>query len=269
MSPRKPGTAPTALVTGATSGIGEALAGCFAESGCNVVLVARRAARLRERAEALAAAHGVRAWAMPADLVQPGAVARLAAALRRARRPVDIVVNNAGVLHHGPFAALPAAQQREMVALNVGALTEMLAHFVPPMVARGHGRVLNVASIASFQPVPGLATYAATKAYVLSLTESLAEELRGTGVTVTALCPGLTATHMLSAAQQASPALRRLPGWVVGDAADVAAEGHAACMAGEVIRVPGVVNLAAMLAGRATPRWALRRLVGALAGRLK
>jgi short-subunit dehydrogenase len=206
---------------------------------------------------------------MPADLAQPGAVARLAAALRRARRPVDILVNNAGVLHHGPFAKMPAAQPREMVGLNVLALTEMLAHFVPAMVARGRGRVLNVASIAAFQPVPGLATYAATKAYVLSLSESLAEELRGTGVTVTALCPGITATHMLGAAQRASPALRKLPGWVVGSAADVAAEGHAACMAGEVIRVPGAVNVAATLAGRATPRWALRRLVGVLADSVK
>jgi short-subunit dehydrogenase len=262
-------TPPTALVTGATSGIGAALAECFAKSGCNLVLVARRDDRLRARAEALAAAHGVKAWAMPADLASPGAAARLAAALRRVRRPIDILVNNAGVLHHGRFVDMPPARHRELIALNVLALTEMLAHFVPPMLARGRGRVLNVASVAAFQPVPSLATYAATKAFVLSLTESLAEELRGTGVTVTALCPGITATHMLSSAQRASPALRRLPGFVIGSADDVAAEGHAACMAGEVIRVPGAVNLAAALAGRATPKWLLRRLSGAVAQRLE
>jgi NAD(P)-dependent dehydrogenase (short-subunit alcohol dehydrogenase family) len=121
----------------------------------------------------------------------------------------------------------------------------------------------NVASIAAFQPVLSLATYAATQTYVLSLTESLAKELRGTGVTVTALCPGLTASDMLSIAQRESGALRKLPRFVVGEAVAVAAEGIEACMAGKVIRVPGALNLAATLVGRATPRWLLRCLSGA------
>jgi short-subunit dehydrogenase len=262
-------TRPTALVTGASSGIGEALATCFAKAGHNLVLVARSEARLRRLAAALAAAHGVKAWALPADLAQLGAAERLAAALRRARRPIDVLVNNAGVLAHGPFIGMPQGRHRQLIDLNVAALTEMLAHFVPPMVRRGRGRVLNVASIAAFQPVPSLATYAATKAYVLSLTESLAEELRGTGVTLTALCPGITATGMLSSAQRESGALRRLPRFVVGEAEAVAAEGFEACMAGEVIRVPGALNLAATLAGRATPRWLLRRVSGALLSQLK
>jgi short-subunit dehydrogenase len=122
--------------------------------------------------------------------------------------------------------------------------------------------VLNVASIAAFQPVPTLATYAATKAYVLSLTESLAEELRGRGVSVTALCPGITATNMLSSAVEASTQLAKLPGFLIGDVDEVAAEGYRACMNGEVIRVPGLINRAATLAGRATPKWLLRRLAG-------
>jgi hypothetical protein len=259
----------TALVTGASSGIGEALAGCFARDGCNVVLVARSADRLRARARALAAEHGVKAWAVPADLAQPGSAARLAAAMRRARRPIDILVNNAGILSHGSFVDMPPARHRELVDLNVGALTDMLAQFVPPMVARGRGRVLNVASIAAFQPVPSLATYAATKAYVLSLTESLAEELRNSGVSVTALCPGITATRMFDAAQRASPELHKLPGFVVGDVADVAAQGHAACMAGEVICVPGAVNRAVTLVGSAAPRWLVRRIGGAVVERMK
>jgi len=137
------------------------------------------------------------------------------------------------------------------------------------MVARGQGRVLNVASIAAFQPVPSLATYAATKAYVLSLTESLSEELKGTGVSITALCPGITATHMLDSARQASKALTKLPGFVVGSAEAVADESFAACVRGEVIRVPGALNLAAILAARATPKWLLRRVSGAMVRRMK
>jgi hypothetical protein len=260
---------PTALVTGASSGIGEALARGFARRGCHLVLVARSADKLRALAADLVAEHGVKAWVEPCDLARPDGPARLAAAMKRARRPIDILVNNAGVLAYGDFVRQPAARHRDLVDLNVGALTQMLAQFLPPMVARRQGRVLNVASVASFQPVPTLATYAATKAYVLSLTEALAEELRERGVTVTALCPGITATHMLSDAQRRSRELGRLPGFLIGNADDVAEEGIEACLAGEVIRVPGALNQAATLAGRATPRWLLRRLSGAMVRRLR
>jgi short-subunit dehydrogenase len=260
---------PTALITGASAGIGEALARGFAQRGCHVVLVARSADKLQVLAGRLAAEYGVKAWAVPCDLARPDGPAELAAAMKRARRPIDILVNNAGVLAHGDFVRQPAARHRQLVDLNVAALTQLLAHFVPPMVSRGHGRVLNVASVASFQPVPSLATYAATKAYVLSLTEALAEELRDRGVTVTALCPGITATHMLTDAQRTSRELERLPGFLIGDADEVAAEGIEACLAGEVIRVPGALNQAALLAGRATPRWLLRRVSGAMVRRLR
>jgi len=255
---------PIALVTGASSGIGEKLAARFAAAGHDLVLVARSADKLATQAAALKAGHGVNAWPMPADLAAPGAAARLAAACRRARRPVEVLVNNAGVLEHGAFVDMQAARHDELIALNVGALTALLAHFVPPMVKRGHGRVLNVASIAAFQPVPLLATYAATKAYVLSITESLAEELKPSGVTVTALCPGITATPMLSHAQAESRELKKLPAFVVGSVDEVADQGFAACMRGDVICVPGIVNQAAVIAGRATPKWLLRRVSGAM-----
>ena len=260
---------PVALVTGASSGIGEALAPCFAAAGHDLVLVARSADKLKVLATALAAEHGIKAWVSPADLAQPGAAQKLAAAMKRARRPIDVLVNNAGVLTHGAFVDMPATRHRELIDLNVTGLTEMLAHFVPPMVARGQGRVLNVASIAAFQPVPMLATYAATKAYVLSLTESLSEELQGTGVTITTLCPGITATSMFDQAKAASAELGGVPAFVVGRAEDVADEGFNACMKGEVIRVPGNLNRAATLAGRATPRWLLRRVSGAMVRWLK
>ncbi len=258
---------PTALITGASSGIGEALARRFAQGGHNLVLVARSGPKLQALADEISAAHGVKAHVVVADLAQPDAAQRLAATMKRARRPIDVLVNNAGVLEHGNFIDMPAARHQQLIDLNVSGLTAMLAHFVPPMAARGSGRVLNVASIASFQAVPTLATYAATKAYVLSLTESLTQELKGSGVTLTALCPGITATQMLDNAQQTSAELNRLPAFMVGSAEDVAAEAFAACLRGDVICVPGAINRAANLTLRAAPRWLLRPITGAVARR--
>jgi short-subunit dehydrogenase len=254
----------TALITGASSGIGEALAHCFARGGFDLVLVARSADKLAALAKRLAAAHKVKVAVAPADLTRSGSTKALAAKMRKTRRAIDVLVNCAGVLEHGAFAAMPVKRHQELIDLNVSALTAMLAYFVPPMVVRGHGRILNVASIAAFQPVPSLATYAATKAYVLSLTESLSEELSGTGVTVTALCPGITATHMVATASAASPALAKLPGFVISDVEAVANSGYQACMNGDVIDVPGVLNQAAMLAGRLTPKWLLRSISGVI-----
>jgi uncharacterized protein len=264
-SPRRP----VALVTGASSGIGEALARQLAQAGHDLVLVARSADKLQALASRVKQQHGVRAWVVAADLALPGAAADLAAAMRRARRPIDLLVNNAGVLEHGLFTGMPPARHQQLIDLNISALTALLAQFLPGMVARGSGRVLNLASIAAFQPVPSLATYAATKAYVLSLTESLSEELKGTGVSITALCPGITATHMLAAASASSSELQRLPGFLVGDAETVAAQGIAACMAGTVVCVPGAINRATVSAGRATPKWLLRRISGSLVRRMK
>lgn len=258
-----------ALITGASSGIGEALAHRYARAGHSLVLVARSADKLHVLAKALSAAHGVKAWVAPADLSLPGEAHRLALAMKRARRAIDVLVNNAGVLEHGAFTDQTAARHQQLIALNIAGLTAMLSEFVPAMVARGHGRVLNVASIAAFQPVPMLATYAATKAYVLSLTESLSEELKGTGVTITALCPGITATNMLQAAQGGSPELSKLPKLLVGSAEDVADEGFRASERGDVICVPGAVNLATTLAARATPKWLLRRISGRVVRAMK
>jgi uncharacterized protein len=252
----------TALITGASSGIGEELARCFAKGGFDLVLVARSADKLHALASELEAAHGVAVRVQPADLSKPAAARSLALALKRKQVAVDVLVNNAGVLEQGAFRDIAPSRHQELIDLNVSGLTAMLAMFLPGMGERGWGRVLNVASIAAFQPVPTLATYAATKAYVLSLTESLSEELKGTGVRVSALCPGITATQMVSRAAEANDKLSKLPAFMVGDAAKVAAEGYRACLRGEVIKVPGVVNLATTLASRATPKWLLRSLSG-------
>jgi len=252
----------TVLITGASSGIGEALAGEFANGGCDLVLVARSEGKLHSLAEQLRAKHSVEVWVEPADLSKRGAPKKLAGSLEEQGIEIDILVNNAGVLEHGLFVDIQAGRDQELIDLNISALTGMLNHFLPDMVERGRGRVLNVASIASFQPVPSLATYAATKAYVLSLTEALSEELVGSGVTITALCPGVTATNMVSSAQEKSPGMSRIPDFAIGDVAQVAKQGYRACMKGEVISVPGVVNLATTLTGRAVPKWLLRQVSG-------
>jgi short-subunit dehydrogenase len=265
MSRRNPSVERTVLVTGASSGIGEALARRFAAAGHPLVLVARSADKLRALADELAGAQGVKVLVEPADLAVPGAAHKLASALKRRRVAIDVLVNNAGVLEQGRFCDIEPARHDAMVALNVAALTAMLAQFVPPMRERGYGRVLNVASVAAFQPMPSLATYAATKAFVLSLTEALAEEMKGSGVTVSALCPGVVDTPMVSRATEANARLRQMPRFLIGDPAQVADDGYRACMRGEVIKVPGLVNLAGTLASRATPKWLLRSLSGTLA----
>ena len=253
------------LITGASSGIGAALARCFARDGHRIVLVARSVDKLRALADELHKATGAQVLVLPADLAQPLAAGRLAAQLSRHRFAIDVLVNNAGVLESGRFVRMTAATHRALIDLNVAGLTAMLAQFVPAMVKRGHGRVLNVASIASFQPVPMLATYAATKAYVLSLSESLREELRGSGVTVTALCPGITATNMLATARRKQAGLDRIPGLLVSDVDEVAAQGYRACLRGDDIVVPGILNRATVLATRSAPKSWVRYVMGALA----
>lgn len=254
----------TVLITGASSGIGEALAHCFAAAHFNLILVARSQGKLQTLATALAREHGITVQVQAADLSQSGAAQRLAELLQRQQSGVDVLVNCAGVLEQGEFTAIPHASHQQIIDLNISGLTAMLSVFVPPMVKRGAGRVLNVASIAAFQPVPSLASYAASKAYVLSLSESLAEELRGTGVTVTALCPGITATNMLTQATGSNDKLAHLPSFLVGDVKLVAEMAFAACMKGDAICVPGLVNRAAMIASRSTPKWLIRRLGGLL-----
>ena len=256
----------TVLITGASSGIGEALAWQFAAHGNNLVLVARREKQLTSLKNALVERHGVNVTTHPADLSLVGAAEELQRSLQRGATTIDILVNNAGVLEHGAFSEISGENHQRMVQLNVSGLTDMLFHFLPPMLERGHGRILNVASIAAFMPIPGLATYAATKAYVLSLSEALAEETRGSGVSVTVLCPGFTATNMFATAKSGNSALEKMPRILVGDVEAVAQQAYKGCMNGTPVVVPGSVNLATTLTARAMPKWLVRRLNG-LVGR--
>ena len=257
---------PIALVTGASSGIGEVLAGYFAEGGFDVILVARSADKLRALATELETSHGISVHVAAADLAKPNAAVNLQTLLKRKKLQPDVLVNCAGVLSQGAFKAMDATTHQQIIDLNISGLTAMISAFLPGMLALAEQgrpcRILNVASIAAFQPIPMLATYAASKAYVLSLTESLSEELKGSGVTVTALCPGVTATTMLSNAASANEKVSSISSFMVGHVNDVARQGFKACMRGDVICIPGTINQAAMLASRSTPKWLVRKLGG-------
>ncbi|MFI5934310.1 SDR family NAD(P)-dependent oxidoreductase [Actinoplanes sp. NPDC051494] len=191
----------TALVTGASSGIGEQFARDLAARGTGLVLVARRADRLEALAGELRDAHGVPVTVLAADLARPRPGASVRAALADRGIAVDMLVNNAGFGSIGPFAAADEASLSDQIAVNVAALTDMTRAFVPDLVASGDGVLVNVASFVGYQPGPGMAVYAATKAYVLSFTEAIAHELRGEPVRVLALSPGSTRSEFYATAQ--------------------------------------------------------------------
>ncbi|MEO0996116.1 MAG: SDR family oxidoreductase [Pseudomonadota bacterium] len=246
----------TALITGASAGIGRHLAAEFARHGHDLVLVARRRDALESLADEMRDAHGVAVSVMPADLAPDGAADALADAL--ADRPIDILVNNAGVLSSGMFRRMDAAAIDNMLRVNLAALTTLCHRFAQPMVEQGSGRILNIASIAAFQPVPTLAVYAATKAYVLSLSESLSVELADTGVTVTAVCPGFTDTTMLRGSVDGSGEKSRIPEATVLSPEQVARDAYKACLSGDAVKVPGLGYALTMATSRLLPRWVLR-----------
>ena len=256
-------SAGTALITGASSGIGLELAKVFAAHGHDLVLVARRRDKLRALARQLEREHPIEATVFPCDLSQAGAAERVFSFVERRGIEVDILVNNAGAMHNGEFVDGPFAHYLEVITVDIVAPTELAYRFLAPMLERGRGRILNVGSMAGFQPVPRLAVYAASKAYLLSLTEALSEELVGTGVTVTALCPGFTATEILGQA----PDVAKLPATAIGSADVVARDGYAACMRGEVVHVTGLTNQFAALFIQYQPRWLTRAIGGILARR--
>jgi len=246
------------LVTGASAGIGREFARVFASRGYDLILAARSREAIAALAKELVATHGVVVKSLPVDLSTSGAAQSMAHGLEQNGVSVDILVNNAGVLFEGDFSSISLEDHLRLLQINVVALTSLTRLILPSMVQRRCGRILNVASTAAFMPVPRLATYAAAKAYVLSLTEALSEELRGTGVTATALCPGFTNTSMTRASRLA----KSVPTVMFMSAAAVAEEGVAACLAGETICVPGVANRALTSGVPILPRRLVRMLGG-------
>lgn len=190
----------TALVTGASSGIGAVFARALAARGSHLILAARSTDRLEALAGELSTRHGVRAIALRADLSRPGAGAELSREVAARGLAVDVLVNNAGFATHGAFDAAPPERERDEIQVNVAAVVDLAHAFLPGMLARGTGAIVNVASTAAFQPVPYMAVYGATKAFVLSFSEALWAEVRGRGVSVLALCPGQTETAFFDVA---------------------------------------------------------------------
>jgi len=248
-----------ALVTGASSGIGETFARRLAARGDDLVLVARREDRLRALADDLASS-GVDVEVLVADLTTEEGLTAVEHRLTSATEPVDLLVNNAGFGTSGPFAEMALERELEMVELNVVALVRLTRAALDAMVERGAGAIVNVSSLASFQALPRTAVYAATKAFVTSFTEALAEEGRGSGVRLQALCPGMTRTEFHAVG---SWDVDWLPGIAWQSSEKVVDASLAALESGRVVVIPGLVNKLAATASWLLPRKLVTVLVGA------
>lgn len=246
---------PRALVTGASSGIGRALAQRLAKGGYDLVLCGRDAAQLRA-AQRACQDLGAKSDIVLADLSLPGAVARVYESLDH--RSLEVLVNNAGFTVHGDFSETDLKDEIAMIAVHVGAVLELTKLVLPGMLERGRGRILNVGSVYSFAPVPHQAVYGASKAFLLSFSDSLWAELRGSGVSVTALCPGVTRTEFRA---RAGVSTKRMSGM---SAEEVAECGYRGMMAGCRLVVPGLLNKLFVFVARRIPSGAIPALTGVI-----
>jgi short-subunit dehydrogenase len=249
---------PSALVTGATSGLGAEFAGQLAEHGYDLVLVARDSERLDTTCAALRAARGVSVDPLPADLGTGDGCARVAARLQDTARPIDLLINNAGIGTYRPFGTAPVTDEERQLDLNVRAVLRLTHAAVPGMRERGHGRIINVSSVSAFAPRAGNATYAASKAWVLMFSEGLALQLANTGVTVTAVCPGFTHTEFH---RRAGADMSAVPEWMWLDAAAVVRAGLTDAQRGRAISVPAARYKVLTTAARLVPRGVLRQIM--------
>jgi len=253
MPPKRKGiNRPTALVTGGSGGIGFELAKVLARNEFDLVLIARKRDTLEAAAGQLEGKFDVRAHVFAADLRRREAPQEIFDFLQNENIPIEVLVNNAGFGLGGEFSETELLRELEMIQVNIVSLTHLTKLFLAPMIKRRSGRVLNVASTAAFQPGPLMAVYYATKAYVLSFSEALAEELHDSNITVTALCPGPTHTDFADTAEVSSSRLASAFG--KSDAADVAKYGFDAMMHGKRLAIPGIKNKIVAQANRIAPR---------------
>lgn len=248
----------TVLITGASSGIGKSFAEIFAKEGYRVVLAARNEEKLNELAGDLQSRFGTTTLVVPVDLARSGGASELYDSIARSEIVIDVLINNAGIGSYGFLHEQDARTELEMLQLNVHSLSHLMMLFLPGMVARRSGRILNIGSTTSFYACPLSANYSASKAFVLSLTEAVAGEVRGTGVSVTALCPGATATDFFRKAKMDKQKVSAAGALM--DAAKVARIGYEALMKGKTFVVPGMQNWLLAQAPRLFPRSMVTRI---------
>jgi uncharacterized protein len=250
----------TALITGASSGIGYELARLFARDGYNLVLVARNGDELKKISAQLTSEHNTSVKVIAKDLSAATSPREIFNEVRTEGMDIDILINNAGFGTYGTFCNTNLKDELEMIQVNMASPTHLTKLFLPGMIARGQGRILNVASMAAFQPGPFLAVYCASKSYVLSFSEALAEELRGTGITVTALCPGPVRTGFARRAKtEKTKVMMRSLLNKVWEADEVAAVGYNGLMRGKTIVIPGKKYIISAFIVRCVPRKLARR----------
>lgn len=247
------------LITGASGGIGYDLAKLASEDGANLVLVARSAEKLNQVAAELQKINKSEVIPIVADLSDEKGLNMLFSTVKSKNLTIDRLVNNAGIGDFGDFAGADLQKNMEMIRLNIGALTSLTHYFMQGMILRGKGKIMNVASTAAFMPGPGMAVYYASKAYVLSFSEAITRELRGSGVTVTALCPGPTDTSFASAAGLGKSLLHRM--LAPASSMEVAKAGYRAMLKGKAIEIPGLMNKLSTLTPRFTPRSIVRNMI--------
>ena len=257
LSPVSPKVNMTALVTGASGGLGEAIARVLAQESFDLLLVARREDKLQALKEELEGTYGVGVWTFPIDLAREDAALGVYDYVLGRGLSVDVLVNNAGFGDSGAFHEADWSRQRDMVQVNIVALMQLTHLFVPHMVERGYGMVLNLSSVAAFSADPYMSVYYTSKAYVLSFSEALSEELAGTGVTVTALCPGPTATGFESAASMGSGSTMFRH---AASPATVARDGYEAMCKGKAICLQGAFTKVMAFGSRLVPRVVGRRI---------
>lgn len=251
----------TVLITGASSGIGLEMARVFASQGHRLVLLARRREQLEQLASELRERHQTESVVIAADLADANEPARVKQELTAQGVVVDVLVNNAGFGLLGPHAELDSQRQLDMVQVNVASVVHLTRLFLPDMIARNRGGVLNVSSTAAFQGGPGMAVYYATKAFLLSYTEALKEELRRTRLHVSCLCPGPTHTGFIEAAGMQGVGLFKFG---AQSAHAVAVAGVRGFQAGRTIAISGLRNLMVVWMGKFSPRWVTRKIAGFL-----
>ena len=256
-------TRPLCLITGASSGIGADLADCAAADGFELVLVARRMQALAEVAQRCERKHNAKVTIIQSDLSDSTAPRVLAAELRARKLDVHTLINNAGVGASGSVAQLSLEAQLNIIAINITALTDLTRRLLPGILERGSGAIMNVASTAAFLPGPGMAVYYASKAYVLSFTEALAEELRGTAINISAFCPGPTATEFADVAGMSQSKLFKQKSLLMSSAA-VAKIGWDGLLTGKRVVIPGLKNNLLNQSLRITPRTIIARISASL-----